>query len=313
MKVFLPIALLFVLILSGCSSETNTASTADSNGKEVKKTEVLKEKEDKQKNSSWWNEEPEYHEVQDYPRDLTDIEQMLLRKPGTYSSENYDALEAEKKLDELPKNATEKELQNAILSLIHEDYHEETETFLKFDPSVTVNVDQPDETLEEPAVAESHFAILLDASGSMNAKSQGGTRMDDAKSAIQHFIKTLPDNSTVSIRVYGHKGSNSEKDKETSCGSTEVIYNGAKDPTAITSALETVKATGWTPIGKALAETKNDIPKDATTMIVYVVSDGIETCNGNPVEEAKSLANDGIQPIINIIGFQVDNEAQKLS
>ena len=47
------------------------------------------------------------------------------------------------------------------------------------------------------------------------------------------------------------------------------------------------------------------------TNMVYVVSDGIETCDGNPVEVAKSFADSEIQPILNIIGFDVDGEGQK--
>ena len=47
-------------------------------------------------------------------------------------------------------------------------------------------------------------------------------------------------------------------------------------------------------------------------MIVYVVSDGIETCNGDPVKAAKDLVSSDIQTVVNIIGFDVDNEGQKL-
>ncbi len=42
-----------------------------------------------------------------------------------------------------------------------------------------------------------------------------------------------------------------------------------------------------------------------------VVSDGVETCGGNPVEEAQKVSNSNIKPIMNIIGFQVDHEAEK--
>ncbi|WP_455678341.1 vWA domain-containing protein, partial [Siminovitchia fortis] len=91
-----------------------------------------------------------------------------------------------------------------------------------------------------------------------------------------------------------------------------VINNGANDAGKVKSALDRVNPAGWTPIGKAIAETKKDIPEDAGSAIVYVVSDGIETCGGDPVKEAKQLAAEGIEPIINIIGFQVDNEAQQL-
>ena len=45
--------------------------------------------------------------------------------------------------------------------------------------------------------------------------------------------------------------------------------------------------------------------------IVYVVSDGIETCGGDPVKAAKDLHESDIQAVVNIIGFDVDNEGQR--
>ena len=45
--------------------------------------------------------------------------------------------------------------------------------------------------------------------------------------------------------------------------------------------------------------------------IIYVVSDGIETCGGDPVKAAKELHQSEIQAIVNIIGFDVDNAGQR--
>ncbi|MCQ6276050.1 VWA domain-containing protein [Bacillus sp. V3B] len=45
--------------------------------------------------------------------------------------------------------------------------------------------------------------------------------------------------------------------------------------------------------------------------ILFIVSDGIETCGGNPVEEAKKLANSDLNVKVNIIGFNVDDAGQK--
>jgi Ca-activated chloride channel homolog len=45
--------------------------------------------------------------------------------------------------------------------------------------------------------------------------------------------------------------------------------------------------------------------------IVYVVSDGIETCDGNPVEAAASLKDSGVAPVVNIIGFDVNGKDQQ--
>ena len=44
---------------------------------------------------------------------------------------------------------------------------------------------------------------------------------------------------------------------------------------------------------------------------MYLVSDGISTCEDQPVEAAKALYNSDITPIVNIIGFNVNHEGQK--
>ena len=258
----------------------------------------------------WWKNSPEYYQLKN--QSLLDIEKELLRKEGPYSGSRYDFERVKKKLDEIPQDATSKEIEMAILHLIHENYYQDVKQLVELNPKVSVNVERPDETINAPQVTKSHFSILLDSSGSMNAKNQDGTRMEEAKKVIQDFVKKLPPTSSVSLRVYGHVGTGSNKDKAKSCQSTETIYRGAPDEQKLNQALSRIKPSGWTPIAKALAETKNDIPNDAHTAVVYVVSDGIETCDGNPVEEAKKLSQQGIRPIINIIGFQVDNKAQQL-
>ena len=45
--------------------------------------------------------------------------------------------------------------------------------------------------------------------------------------------------------------------------------------------------------------------------IIYVVSDGIETCGGDPVKAAQAAAISGYRAIVNIIGFDVDNAGQR--
>ncbi|MFD1706072.1 VWA domain-containing protein [Siminovitchia sediminis] len=261
---------------------------------------------------AWWERDPEFYEPQDLPRDLTENEQYLMRMPGEFSGDQYDGQAAVQKLKDLPTDLTAEQYAEAILKLTAEDYHEEVQKLIKFDPAVEASGERPDEEIEEPAMGGVHYAILLDASGSMNAQNKSGTRMEEAKSAIMSFIDVLPKESTVSLRVYGHEGTGSDEDQARSCISTETIYNGGKEPDDIQSALKEVKPAGWTPIGKAIAETRNDIPEDAGSAVIYVVSDGIETCDGDPVKEAKELAAEGVKPIINIIGFQIDNEAQKM-
>ena len=42
-----------------------------------------------------------------------------------------------------------------------------------------------------------------------------------------------------------------------------------------------------------------------------MVSDGVETCDGDPVAAAKELQSQSIKAKVNIIGFDVDNEGQQ--
>ncbi|OZU88958.1 hypothetical protein CIL03_08025 [Virgibacillus indicus] len=301
------IILLFssIVLAAGCGEE----EPAETDKKEpVEKEETVE--------TNWWEEEAETYQLADLPRELEGLEQELVIKEGMYSGDNYDVAAAKEKLNELPVDVNEEELESAILQLIREDYHQEVETFVTFDPTVQIDQDSPNEEVEKPtaetAMSTTHFAILLDASGSMNAESDGTSRMELAKEAINDFIEILPENSTVSLRVYGHEGTGTDEDKEKSCKSTETLYNGEMDQKEFSNALEGVTPAGWTPIANALKESEKDIPDAASNAIVYVVSDGIETCDGDTVAEAEQLNKQGVEPIINIIGFQVDDEAQKL-
>ena len=63
----------------------------------------------------------------------------------------------------------------------------------------------------------------------------------------------------------------------------------------------------------ALREAKKDLAQydgQHNTNIVYLVSDGVSTCNDGPVQAAKELYDSNVSPIINVIGFDVDAKGQ---
>ncbi|WP_077324241.1 vWA domain-containing protein [Virgibacillus siamensis] len=79
-------------------------------------------------------------------------------------------------------------------------------------------------------------------------------------------------------------------------------------------ALDAFSPAGWTPLADAIKLAKKDLNGSKgknNTNIIYIVSDGIGTCGGDPVKQAKSLANANINPIVNVLGFNVDNKGQK--
>jgi hypothetical protein len=71
---------------------------------------------------------------------------------------------------------------------------------------------------------------------------------------------------------------------------------------------------GWTPIAGALNKARemlSDQRGETSTNLVYIVSDGIETCGGDPAAAARELHQSRIKAIINIIGFAVNSQAQQ--
>lgn len=117
------------------------------------------------------------------------------------------------------------------------------------------------------------------------------------------------------MRVYGHKGSGSQGDKAKSCSAIEQVYGFAPYKSGkFQQALNGFEPSGWTPIAAALTQSKKVMKKFGAknnTNLIYLVSDGIGTCDGDPVQVAKSFSNSKAKPIINIIGYQADAKAQQ--
>ena len=167
---------------------------------------------------------------------------------------------------------------------------------------------------ERPA---SHVVLVLDASGSMAGKSGGETKMAVAKREAFAFLSHLQDDVPVGLMVYGHRGNNQESGKAESCAATEWAHKIGASKAALTKSIDALQPTGWTPLGGVLAYAKDelaDLPKNEddkiSVPVVYLTSDGEETCGGDPVAEAKALHEAGVRATVNVIGFGVDDETR---
>ncbi|WP_175640523.1 vWA domain-containing protein [Metabacillus schmidteae] len=168
-------------------------------------------------------------------------------------------------------------------------------------------------TKSESTGKENYSYILLDASSSMLLDSEGKLRMDIAKNAVESFAEAISDSSQVSLVAFGHRGDDSDNGKGESCSKIEEVYQmGAYDAKAMNEALTAIEAKGWTPLATAIEKTSEFSKNLDGQITIYIVSDGVETCDGNPTKAAeqfvKQKGEDNIS--VNIIGFQVDNEAE---
>ncbi len=156
-----------------------------------------------------------------------------------------------------------------------------------------------------------NIALIMDASGSMTAKTSDGTpRIQAAKTAIAEFTKRFPTDANISFRAYGHQSHRSEKN----CKDTRMLVPFGKIANVsqqIINASNGLQAQGYTPISYVLGLAAQDLAPLEGTKTVILVSDGKETCDGDPCVVAKNLADQNIDLVINTVGLGVDSQTRQ--
>ncbi len=156
--------------------------------------------------------------------------------------------------------------------------------------------------------ADRSVLLILDASGSMNAKLPNGeTRIAVAQRAIKGVVGLVPAQAQLSLRMYGAQSAASQKN----CQDTNLAVPfgpASASGGAIMTTVDRAKAQGYTPIAYSLGQAANDFAVDAKERVIVLVSDGKETCHGDPVVAAKALAAKGIT--VHTVGFIVDTAAR---
>lgn len=307
----------FLVLLAGCSDDEQTAEPL---AEDTTTADVEEEEETDSTVNEVEEAEPEMPLAPSLPTTLKELENL----PSGYT-EYIDRLneDGKKLTDDLTKdlpdisgNPTPEQLDRyyeAILSVFQQDFigPEELIEKMKFQSIGNPEMEDPRYQFKENL----NVMVILDASGSMANMEGNQTRMDAAKTAIKAFVKGLPEDANVGLRIYGQEGTGKNTDKALSCSSSELIYPVSQyNAESFDQALAKSQPAGWTPIELALNEAAKDLSSykgETNTNILYLVSDGISTCDDNPVTAAKTLYDSDITPIVNVIGFNADSQAQK--
>lgn len=162
-------------------------------------------------------------------------------------------------------------------------------------------------TGSERAFRLSNTLVILDSSGSMAAKLGGAPKIQLAKRSLNDFIIGMHERSRLGFMVYGHKGNNKPEGKAESCRGIELLAPiGSISRGDATNLLNRFEPRGWTPIAASLQAARNAFPAQGEHKNrIILVSDGIETCEGDPVAIARQLRNEGLNVEVDVIGFDV--------
>jgi Ca-activated chloride channel homolog len=156
------------------------------------------------------------------------------------------------------------------------------------------------------ATTVKNIYFILDASGSMLAKIDGQRKIDLAHQAFSSLVQELDDQTNVALRTYGRNRAND-------CNDVELLNKMA--PLNRTNLLAEINGIipvneSRTPIGSSLAAISTDLGQKPDETLVVLMSDGEESCNGDPVAEATRLHKDNPQVRVSVVGFDIAPESQ---
>ena len=157
------------------------------------------------------------------------------------------------------------------------------------------------------AANEKSVMLVLDASGSMKAALPDGTsRMDAAKSAVAQLVATLPSDTKLAFRAYGHQSPQHQKNCKDSALLTP-FDSVEKNRTAVISKAMGLQPQGYTPITYSLTLAGQEmLQQESASHVVVLVSDGKETCDADPCAAAKAMADADAKLVVHTVGAGVD-------
>jgi Mg-chelatase subunit ChlD len=160
---------------------------------------------------------------------------------------------------------------------------------------------QPTISLNDRAVE-----IVVDASQSMWGQINGRSKMDIAKTTLEELSYGLPDDISLALRAYG----NTSPSKQKNCADSRLLVPfGERNRDYIRGAIAGLRPTGQTPIAYALNQAARDFGSTDRARTMVLVTDGIESCGGDPVRAAYALRQHGI--VVHLIGFGMGNAADE--
>jgi Ca-activated chloride channel family protein len=156
--------------------------------------------------------------------------------------------------------------------------------------------------------------FLIDASGSMNQKMGTDTRWKLASSLLYQIADSLEKQKAdiqIAVRVFGHQSPNSAKNCEDS--KLEIPFSNSS-ASLIQQKLNKIKPKGYTPIAYSIEQAAiNDFPADKRNVLnaIVLITDGIETCGGDPCAATQALEAKHISLKPFIIGLGIEDSLIK--
>lgn len=145
--------------------------------------------------------------------------------------------------------------------------------------------------------AANKVIIILDASGSMWAQIDGKPKLEIARESLRTVLQSVPADDEIGFMAYGHR-------EKGSCDDIELIVPPqAGSASAISAAADSLKFLGKTPLTSAVKQAAEALKYTEDKATVVLITDGLETCGGDPCALGKELEASGIDFTADVVGF----------
>ncbi len=144
--------------------------------------------------------------------------------------------------------------------------------------------------------------LILDASGSMRGQIEGENKIVIARRVLKGLVDELPETSELGLVAYGHRREGDCEDIET------LVPLGSVDRAALKATVDGLNPKGKTPITRSVQQAFDVVRQRGAAATVILVSDGLETCGGDPCAAVRAAKEQGIEFILHVVGFDVAGE-----
>ncbi|MFH1135385.1 MAG: VWA domain-containing protein [Pseudomonadota bacterium] len=150
-----------------------------------------------------------------------------------------------------------------------------------------------------------HVMLILDASGSMWGRIGGKAKITIAQEVLSGIIQDLPSDLQAGLTVYGHRKIDDCNDVE------ELVQFAPLDRNRLISIIRSLKPKGKTPIAHSIMLAADKMKPLGQAGTIILVSDGEETCGGDPCKLTADLKAKGLDFTMHVVGFGVKGAASE--
>jgi len=144
--------------------------------------------------------------------------------------------------------------------------------------------------------------LILDCSGSMWGKIHGRPKIDIAREAVAKVVGGLDASTQLGLMAYGHR-------RKGDCNDIELLIPpGPLNRAAFLAKVNSLQPLGNTPLTRSVELAAEALKYEEQAATVVLVSDGLETCGGDPCALATKLEKAGVKFTAHVVGFDLTKE-----